>query len=51
MPRSNAARHITPERIGYYPVQFADAQQALAMLADIDFRYAALVEKLERRPE
>jgi hypothetical protein len=50
MPRSNAARRFQESESRYYPVLLLDdAQQALSALADIDFRYEALVEKLDGR--
>jgi hypothetical protein len=50
MPRSNAAQHFEQDEVGFYPaLLLPDAQQALSALADIDFRYEALIEKLDAR--
>lgn len=48
MPRSNAARHFEQDEVPFYPVLLlSDAQQALSALADVDFRYDALIEQLD----
>ena len=50
MARSNAARHFEQDEVRFYPVLLlSDAQQALSALADVDFRYEALIEKLDGR--
>jgi hypothetical protein len=52
MARSHAARPVAQEQeeARFYPVLLAsDARQALAALADVDFRYDALLEKLAVR--
>ena len=50
MPTSSAARHFEHDEVSFYPtLLLSDAQRALSALADIDFRYEVLIEKLDGR--